>query len=194
MATYYIAGFSVSDELYHHGITGQKWGIRRYQNEDGTLTTAGKQRYGKGLGQYATKKEGVVRKLATGNWFLGRKQLAERYEDHTYRKIKTLEQQGQHAKAKAMEKTYKAQRQRNIDREKYLSNTSTGKIIAQNILLGISADSYRVERQNQESRGKAATAAILGNIGDCLLPGTGFIIGESIDMHKSEKRYGRIAF
>lgn len=31
--------------LVHHGIKGQKWGIRRYQNEDGTLTTAGKARY-----------------------------------------------------------------------------------------------------------------------------------------------------
>ena len=32
-------------ELYHHGIKGQRWGIRRFQNEDGTLTTAGKARY-----------------------------------------------------------------------------------------------------------------------------------------------------
>ncbi len=32
-------------ELYHHGIKGQKWGIRRYQNEDGTLTEEGRQRY-----------------------------------------------------------------------------------------------------------------------------------------------------
>jgi len=33
-------------ELYHHGIKGQRWGIRRFQNEDGTLTAEGKQRYG----------------------------------------------------------------------------------------------------------------------------------------------------
>lgn len=30
--------------LEHHGIKGQKWGIRRYQNPDGSLTTAGKKR------------------------------------------------------------------------------------------------------------------------------------------------------
>lgn len=29
-------------ELYHHGILGQKWGVRRYQNKDGSLTAAGK--------------------------------------------------------------------------------------------------------------------------------------------------------
>lgn len=32
-------------ELYHHGIKGQKWGIRRYQNPDGSLTAAGKDKY-----------------------------------------------------------------------------------------------------------------------------------------------------
>lgn len=34
------------NELYHHGITGMKWGVRRYQNKDGSLTNAGKRRYG----------------------------------------------------------------------------------------------------------------------------------------------------
>lgn len=32
-------------ELYHAGIKGMKWGVRRYQNKDGTLTEAGKKRY-----------------------------------------------------------------------------------------------------------------------------------------------------
>lgn len=35
-----------SEYLMHHGIKGQKWGLRRYQNEDGSLTEAGKKRYG----------------------------------------------------------------------------------------------------------------------------------------------------
>lgn len=30
------------NELYHHGIEGQKWGVRRYQNQDGSLTAMGK--------------------------------------------------------------------------------------------------------------------------------------------------------
>ena len=32
------------ESLYHHGIKGQRWGVRRYQNKDGSLTAAGKKR------------------------------------------------------------------------------------------------------------------------------------------------------
>lgn len=38
--------YGYGDYLMHHGIKGQKWGIRRFQNEDGSLTLAGKERYG----------------------------------------------------------------------------------------------------------------------------------------------------
>lgn len=43
MTSYQIV---TENDLVHHGIKGMKWGVRRYRNEDGTLTAAGKKRYG----------------------------------------------------------------------------------------------------------------------------------------------------
>lgn len=48
---------TTNGDLYHHGIKGQKWGIRRYQNKDGTLTPAGKK-------QRLTRAQRDARKLA----------------------------------------------------------------------------------------------------------------------------------
>jgi hypothetical protein len=47
--------YNYSDELYHHGILGMKWGIRRYQNKDGSLTPAGKKRYDKDVALWGQK-------------------------------------------------------------------------------------------------------------------------------------------
>ena len=46
--------YTYINELYHHGILGQRWGIRRYQNKDGTLTAAGKRRADKLRNEYLT--------------------------------------------------------------------------------------------------------------------------------------------
>lgn len=46
MQLYDISGFKLPEEdICHHGIKGQKWGVRRYQNPDGSLTDLGKKRY-----------------------------------------------------------------------------------------------------------------------------------------------------
>ena len=39
------------NSIYHHGVKGMKWGVRRFQNEDGSLTPEGQRRYGKLLDQ-----------------------------------------------------------------------------------------------------------------------------------------------
>ena len=84
------------DEIKHHGIKGQKWGVRKYQNKDGSLTDAGKKRYGTKENfekQYpedvkrnvkATKKTvGAVEKVATA-----KQQNNERAKEERKREIK----------------------------------------------------------------------------------------------------------
>ena len=53
-SNYGIAGLG-DDSLYHHGIKCQKWGIRRFQNADGSLTAAGQRRYLKTIRKDAKK-------------------------------------------------------------------------------------------------------------------------------------------
>ena len=50
-------------DLRHHGIKGQKWGVRRFQNKDGSLTPSGKKRYGDGESSYNYGKDSGDRKV-----------------------------------------------------------------------------------------------------------------------------------
>ena len=59
--SYYVID---NNELYHHGIKGQKWGVRRFQNPDGSLTAKGEKRYNDGgrsiVSNQKLKKPGFV--------------------------------------------------------------------------------------------------------------------------------------
>ena len=68
-----------SDELYHTGIEGMKWGIRRYQNKDGSLTEEGKERYYKGKGLDKSRKAFEEKREGTNQG---------KYSTESYRKLR----------------------------------------------------------------------------------------------------------
>ena len=70
MAVYY------ANLLYHHGIKGQKWGVRRFQNKDGSLTAAGRKRYDDDGPSQKKQKEYKVPK----NKSLHRLKIEEKYK------------------------------------------------------------------------------------------------------------------
>lgn len=49
--------YVTTDALYHHGIKGQRWGVRRFQNRDGSLTSKGRVRYDTGPGDHTNRQE-----------------------------------------------------------------------------------------------------------------------------------------
>ena len=80
VGTYY------SDELYHYGIKGQKWGVRNYQNPDGTLTAAGKLRYYGSSDYQAAREKKSLGKMENAKTGFGRDWHNQRAAIHEYKK------------------------------------------------------------------------------------------------------------
>lgn len=75
MSTY---GYIAHSELAHHGILGQKWGVRRFQNADGSLTPEGMRRYGH---MQAQKTDSSVTKRVKNDWHkLDNDQFRNKYQ------------------------------------------------------------------------------------------------------------------
>ena len=82
-----------TDELYHHGVPGQRWGFRRYQNPDGTLTPAGRRRANKLAEKYAKvtgKKLIVKKKSVQGNEKQKPKTISEMSDQEIQAKINRM--------------------------------------------------------------------------------------------------------
>ena len=71
-------------ELYHHGIKGQKWGLRRFQNKDGSLKPAGEGRYDDGLRGRARRKAAKSYDYRQGESYKNLSNSEKRKRTNTY--------------------------------------------------------------------------------------------------------------
>ena len=79
-----------NDELQHFGVKGMKWGVRRYENKDGSLTPAGRKRYSDSAPAHNDHKKVYDGKKASE---LSDKELRDRLNEVTIECINILEKQ-----------------------------------------------------------------------------------------------------
>lgn len=193
MASYYQRPLT-SDEIYHHGIKGQKWGVRRYQNFDGTYTQKGLQRYNKSKDKFekarADKKDAKANKNQAFNNLKNSNKLYKRDEKDAYTRskneYKTAKSNYKIAK-KQMNSDYKqlkydkqADQGKQLYKEGYRimdthpsekmisagSVIGTGGSVAANVLSNMGTISAK--NSNYLTAGSIATGAVLAGVGSVI--------------------------
>lgn len=152
-----ISNDQYEEYLSHHGILGQKWGVRRYQNSDGTLTSAGKKRL-------SNKKEPSKAQVY--------KEKTEAYKSRM-KQIKTMSDQELSNRLSRLEKEKKI---RELDYEE----TYPGRKFAKDVLSGSGSMLASAVR-------KYGTAAAVWGIGKAVGAVAGDDVASAIDKYIKKK-------
>ena len=140
-------------ELRHYGVLGMKWGRRKYQNKDGSLTPAGVKRYAKeGYSQDAYKSNKTVAGKAYDK-FTGAHKIYGQMKYDSSTKAENVKRANRRINERTTKKTRDA-----------VAKLTTGQAITRSALMGsYGALVYTSLRANGVSKGKAAAQAVFNN-------------------------------
>ncbi len=126
-------------DLEHHGIKGQRWGVRRYQNSDGSLTSAGRARYG-------SSTSSAARRVLTGNYTT---------HDRAYNRSRMYAAASKMAKSRAAAKRTSADFEREMAGE-FKNQSKLSKFVNGNYEKAWNRTAKRSERQAARLEKRAA--------------------------------------
>ena len=195
---------SLNEELYHHGIKGMRWGVRRFQNPDGSLTKAGMRRYGDKSPYEVTTSDGDTFRVSKGSknnyntrsskvtktWGQHNKEVDDAKANKQSNKPKSKYRQNLEAKYRAMGYDEKHAAERAAKRIK------TEKIIAATAALTVAAASayvikHRIEEKSDHIIKSGKTLQRVAASDDINFDRALYMAGNKSDKAKYAGLYGR---
>lgn len=160
-------------ELYHHGIKGQRWGVRRFQNEDGSLTSRGKKHNSKL--SISNKDSSVTKRVKNDYNNMDETQFRNKYQVSKKKYAKRVEKYGDPYMnaplAKIGKKLAKKEKEKLAKKEKFIKKTDeTINLYGKNVTkalaaanIGITTQGMVISNKMLYEMGKQATFALAKN-------------------------------